>query len=875
VSVIDAFVDAGVAPRRAASDSASSWRWRLSLALMAASGFAGLGWQIIWTRQCALWLGHEAAAVLAVVAAFFGGLALGAHLAGPRIERSAHPARWYAACEATIALWGAVLLVAMAPASARILAIVGSDSGPAWQWTVAFVATLAMLLPATMAMGATLPAIERVFVSRPHGRRSIAAHYACNTAGAVLGVLATAFWLVPALGLARTAAICVALNIVCAVVAMMALSPGRVVAPPGGGTAFATPTLATLFCTGLLGIGFEVLVVRVLSQVAEDTVYTFAILLAVYLAGTTVGAAAHARSTSRGAGDRTRATDRLLAALAAACLLGTLALYGAEALRAVMLANGGGFATALAAEAAISLAAFALPTVAMGALFSELAARAHAEGASFGRALAVNTAGAAFAPIAFGVVIAPLFGAKVSLVVVVLGYLALAERASWRSPAIAGSALAALVLAVLAPRLAFVDVPEGGRVVELREGVTAAVSVVEDARGVATLRIDNRQQEGSSATLFVDARQALLPVLLHPAPRRALFLGLGTGVTAAVAAADPTLAVDAVELVPEVIEASRQFAHVVPEGAARLHVVAADARRFVRTTDRRYDVVVADNFHPARSGSAALYTVEHFRAVRERLAASGVFCQWLPLHQLDRATLQSIVRSFVAVYPQAFAILVSNSLETPVLGLVALDDGARLDPAVLRQRIATAAGTLRPGAFAVDDELALLGGVIAGPRSLAAFARDAVANTDDRPIVATLAPRVVYAGDAAEPPATRLLALLAELAVAPDEIVAASTDPAWSRRLAAYWSARDRFLAAGVGVVPSADARAMLAQLRVPLLDVVSTSADFRPAYDPLLKMAIAIAPDDAAAARAVLEALAARAPQRPEAAAALLRLPR
>ena len=53
----------------------------------------------------------------------------------------------------------------------------------------------------------------------------------------------------------------------------------------------------------------------------------------------------------------------------------------------------------------------------------------------------------------------------------------------------------------------------------------AAVSVVEDANGVASLHINNRQQEGSSATLFADARQALLPVLLHPA-RRALFLGL-------------------------------------------------------------------------------------------------------------------------------------------------------------------------------------------------------------------------------------------------------------------------------------------------------------------------------------------------------------
>ena len=93
-------------------------------------------------------------------------------------------------------------------------------------------------------------------------------------------------------------------------------------------------------------------------------------------------------------------------------------------------------------------------------------------------------------------------------------------------------------MAALAAPLIFVDLPEGGRVLHYSEGPTAAVSVVEDATGVARLRIDKRQQEGSSDALFADARQALLPLplLLHPAPRRALFLGLGTGVTATSAA---------------------------------------------------------------------------------------------------------------------------------------------------------------------------------------------------------------------------------------------------------------------------------------------------------------------------------------------------
>jgi spermidine synthase len=70
--------------------SVSFW----SLLLMAASGFAALGYQIVWTQQSALWLGHETAAVLAVVAGFFGGFAVGALAFGKRIDASQQPARW-------------------------------------------------------------------------------------------------------------------------------------------------------------------------------------------------------------------------------------------------------------------------------------------------------------------------------------------------------------------------------------------------------------------------------------------------------------------------------------------------------------------------------------------------------------------------------------------------------------------------------------------------------------------------------------------------------------------------------------------------------------------------------------------------------------
>ena len=105
------------------------WAWLLTCA----SGFAGLGYQVVWTQQVALWLGHEAAAVLAVVSAFFGGLAVGAGLLAARILRSPHPARWYAGCELLIALWSLLLALGLAPFSQALLDLTGAQPSPAWQ----------------------------------------------------------------------------------------------------------------------------------------------------------------------------------------------------------------------------------------------------------------------------------------------------------------------------------------------------------------------------------------------------------------------------------------------------------------------------------------------------------------------------------------------------------------------------------------------------------------------------------------------------------------------------------------------------------------------------------------------------------------------
>ena len=852
-----------------------------ALGLMAGSGFSALGLQIVWTQQSAAWLGHEAAGMLGVVTAFFGGLALGALALGPRIHRSHHPLRWYVGCEVAVAAWALLLGLFLKPASGALMALTGAEPTPTWQWSVAFVGTLLLLLPATAAMGATLPAMERLLAAAERTRQAVAALYAANTFGAVAGVLAAAFWLVPTWGLSRTAATCAALSLVCAGAAWWAFGGGaarRASAVQPEAPRAAMPSsdrmlALRLAVTGCLGIGYEVLMVRALSQVAENTVYTFALLLAVYLVGTAIGAAWLHRVLRRRAADA-RWADRLLLLLALSCLLGTIGLWALSPVHtALRQAFGDGMPAALAAEAALALMAFGPPTLVMGALFSLLARQATTERAlGLGRALGVNTLGAAFGPPLAGVLLVPVAGLKLALLVVVAGYLSLLSRAAWRAPTAWGVVGAAFALSLWAPPLVTVDVPSGGRLVSHEEGALAAVSVVEDADGAQWLHIDNRQPEGSSVTALADGRQALLPLLLHPAPQRALFLGLGTGATAAAAAEDRGLRVDAVELLPEVVHAAALFTPALAPGAShpRLKVHVADARRFVRAPGLAYDLVVSDNFHPARSGSAALYTVEHFAAVQARLAPGGLFCQWLPLHQMDLATLRSIVRTFTTVYPQAWAMLATNSLDTPVLGLVARQDGGRVALAAVRQRLAGAALERSPAESGLDDEWALLGSIVAGPAALNRWSAGAPLNTDDHPVVAYLAPRMTYAPVSL--PRERLLEWLAEVSVGVGEVVDA--DPSSAARLQNYRDARSLYLEAGRDVRPTADVRAMLQQVQEPLLAVLRLSPDFRPAYEPLLRMAQALARTDPAAAAALLRELQRLQPAWPQAGQALRLLP-
>ena len=626
-----------------------------------------------------------------------------------------------------------------------------------------------------------------------------------------------------------------------------------------------------LFFTGFLGVGYEIVTVRVLSQVTENTVFSYAIILAVYLVGTVLGAAAYQRhcTGTATAPDTTLSpaydmTHRLLSVLAASVLLCGIGLWWADQLCALPARWWGQSAsTALGGEVLVACAALLLPAAVMGALFSHLCLQARARAQPLGRSLAINTGGAALAPLAVGMLAVPALGAALCLVLLLLGYIALQPPKVWRRPLnFILVAAAPLWVATVGP-LRFFEVPDGGALLSYRDGAMAAVSVVQDRDGIAHLHINNRVQEGSSAGSPVEARLALLPLLLHSGPTRALYLGLGTGFTAKVAAGDPALQVDAVELLPEVIDVVHLFQGLQPQDWSQpARVIAADARRFVQSTPEHYDVIVSDLFHPARNGAGSLYTVEQFEAVSLRLAPGGLFCQWLAVHQMEVDTLRSIVAAFLKVYPEGIAILASNSLDSPVLGLVARPQQPRFDPGAVQARLASFSNARSLQQARLTSAYDVLGSVLADSESLRQFAARAPVNTDNHPIVAHTAPWSTYAAQTT--PRQRLLQLLDALQVKAPKVLSAP-DRLDAEKLSAYWQARSDYVRLGTTVNPSADPSRMLDQLQKPLLELLQLSPDFQPALEPLLALSAAIRKQSPQRSRDVLTQLQHIDPRNPK----------
>ena len=859
------------------------------------SGIAGLGYEIVWARMFAVGLGHEYPSLLAVVAAFFGGFAIGAWCFDTVVSRTRFPGRWYAALEVAIGGWALVTMAAIPWANGLVAEFTGVTPSALRHWGIAFMVPLLTLLPATAAMGATLSAIDRLCCRVRQDGRSVGVLYAVNTLGAVSGVLLSTFVLIPAWGYRWTLTILAAVNFLCA--ATVLAGPARGEAARGEAAGGEVPLEAgsphrpmylwtAAWVTGMLGIGYEMLAVRVMAQVLENTIFSFAVALSVYLLGTAAGAALYQRFAPRDAGNQL--LTRLFHALAVVCALETLVLWNSRQIyELARLFLGGGMAGSVGAEFVLAAIVFLLPTFLMGATLSHLLQSArHARG-GLGKLLALNTLGASSGPLVCMVLVLPflatrfpLMGSKFTLVLIGYGYVLLSPQIRFRQFLPVVVLLAAVLLAPFS--LFIVEREAGEKLIAAREGLLATVTVTEQkveepsstaAGGRLVLKVNNKfRMGGSGRGEFADRRRGHIPLLLHPDPKRALFLGSGTGVTMSAAASHQGLAADGVELIPEVVELMRYFddvnAHALDSDL--LTVWNADARRYIRANRSQYDVVVADLFHPSRDGAGSLYTVEHFRAVRTRLAVGGVFCQWLPLFQLDPEVLKIIIRSYLEAFPDTRGYLCYFNVETPMLGLVGQLQTTRYPANWQRERLHSAALRSALKETGLDGAVHLFGCYLASAGDLARFAGRVPVNTDDKPVVTFLAPRLAYARETGGRKNLETL-LAASSPAAGDLIGDAASGPdadGLVARVSGYITARDLYLQAFFSW--NDGQREVAVKLFVRS---VRASSDFVPAYDFLRDLAESVATDNPQEARRVLTSLAEANPARPDARVLLGRL--
>jgi spermidine synthase len=417
----------------------------------------------------------------------------------------------------------------------------------------------------------------------------------------------------------------------------------------------------------------------------------------------------------------------------------------------------------LAVEAATAIGVVLVPATVLGRVFPQLLAGmgTRMPAVALGRLLAVNTAAGLAGALCAAFVLLPRFGLAGGLAAIAALVAAGAAVAARPGIARAGALASAGLLAVGAVVLPVLHVPwpeagASGALLYYRDGAAATVSVTEEARGRRTLRVNGRYALGGTDGRLLEARQMHLALLLHPAPRRVLTLGVGTGATAGAALVHPEVTVDGVELLPEVLEAAALFAEENRGVLGHARLVVDDARTFLLATAHAWDVIVSDLFLPWTAGSAALYSVELFELGRARLAPGGLFCQWLPLYQLAPDDLETIVASFAAVFEHVQLWIAYHRTRQPIAALMGTDVPLVADAGALRARAAAAEGGR--GLAGLDDPADVAVLYVAGDASLRAAVGGVAPLTDDRPRLEFTAPAAYFHQQELAPRALRWVA---------------------------------------------------------------------------------------------------------------------
>jgi len=821
---------------------------RLSLhILFFLSGAAALAYEVLWMRRFSVLLGATAPAVAAALTAFFAGLGLGSYLLGRLAPRLNRPLRAFALLEIGTAL-SALAVEPMLGAIQPVYAWLYDGSGESVVLHLTLrvgVAVIAVLVPATC-MGGTLPLLAQLVAARA---QSLGVHagglYAVNTLGAACGALAVPAVLLPSFGVVGALAAVVMTSLLIAACALRlaplaeaqaAVDSSRRAEPPLERRTKAQKArpmrggaLTLAFVSGTITLALQALATRAFALVHENSVYSFATVVAVFLTGLGGGAAFARAALQRGI------AARGLVAIGWAGAGAWMVVLPALFVRTTRLdyVAGGRFLAHEAHLAALVGAALLAPSILLGlalpALMQEEGETGRQGGPAVGAILAANTAGAILGPLLVLFAVAPAVGLWTA--VSLLGALSIACAAIAARGA--GRAVRrTLAAAVAIASIAFLVIPPGSlprmklsgtdRLLDLREGAFGSVAVVEHD-GHRRIKLNNFYVLGGTAAAGDERLQGHIPLLLHPQPERVAYLGLGTGISLSAIGFHPIREVLALELVPEVASVARDWfgeANLGVLADPRIQVRAEDARSYVGATRDRFDVVIGDLVVPWRRGESSLYTRDSFESVRRVLAPAGLYCQWVPLYQISEAEFDSIAASFLDVFPHTTLWRDFNAGQA-VVALIGHTDSGGLDPEVADDRSrALAASPDRSNPYLSHPAGLWL--YFVGPLDPAQHRfRSAPRNRDDSPWVELASPRLhvrIESGEASAFVGRPLKARLDETRALPLAGTAAASLTAahlgWRDRGADIWEAS---LLSFEGDNSAADRLGLAALARLPL----------------------------------------------------------
>ncbi|WP_455223174.1 fused MFS/spermidine synthase [Kaarinaea lacus] len=610
-----------------------------------------MAYEVLWVRMLSLQFGVSIFGVVTTVAAFMLGLG-GGSLLGINLSRKlTHPLLVFAFIEFAIATISFGIPFLFQWIESWQIDFTKQFPLGLWYFWQFIITGIVLLLPATL-MGLGFPLILSLFEKVPS---SLGVVYAVNTFGAAIGAIIPLL-LLPALGWTSALYIIVGISFCVAVLASIVsrfTQTSSLYIDDGEGQqllARQIPLLLAYAGIGAVSLMLEISWTRLFGMLFLRTEYVLAIILAVFLIGIATGSFV-ARYLNR------NTWFNILPLLASVFIVTGLWLIPSvtnmvdikqlTSLNQALLYQG------------LLITLLTLPvTLIFGAWLPLLNKRLGDSGISGARLYGANSIGAAIGAIVAGLLLTPLIGTYA--VIVVSALLILFFNMVWTEKrrlviAIPLLALAAIPVYEMVPvKRLMPSIYADAKDLYRHEDALNITHVVAKQDGQRLLLADLQRMDASSdpASVYSQRNQARLPLLLHPDPRSALFLGLGTGISMSSSLAYPQLKRTAVEISSGAIEAVKNWFNQVNLNIVdHAIIIRDDARRFIKTDPDKYDVIVGDLFHPDLIGRSALLSKQQFQRVKDRLTDSGIFVQWIALNQFELESLKIILRTFKQVFP--------------------------------------------------------------------------------------------------------------------------------------------------------------------------------------------------------------------------------